>query len=325
MAWTDIRDQAVAVRMLQAHLAQGRLAPAYLFVGPEGVGKRLAAAELAKALNCEQHTDEPCDQCGSCARILRGVHPDLHLLTPQGPSHTIPIDGVRKVLERIALRPYMGRRCVVILDGADRLTEEAANSLLKALEEPPSHTTFVAITSHLSRCLPTIVSRCQIVRFQRLSTEAVEALLPQAASCDPQLARSVSRLAQGSLTNAVKLATDWKAHQTMWTQLGQSDAAGWLAWNMPTDRDTLAQWLRGSIEWLRDVVVASVAEPALVRHQEALPIIHRQAREVDRDRCLESALHCVQLWTSLTEQYVNPRLGATLLREQWCSLLERGT
>ena len=167
----------MVLRLLQRHLAQGRVPSAFLFTGPEGVGKRLTAFEVAKALNCERLAEEACDQCEQCRRIDRRVHPDVHELTPQGALEAIRIDEIRQVMSRIALRPFMARVQVVILDGADRLTEEAANSLLKLLEEPPGHARLFLLASQPTRCLPTIVSRCEMVRFWRLPSALVEAVL----------------------------------------------------------------------------------------------------------------------------------------------------
>ncbi|MBI3088071.1 MAG: DNA polymerase III subunit delta' [Candidatus Omnitrophica bacterium] len=318
------------MRILRTHLSKERVAPAYLFAGPEGVGKRLAAFELAKALNCEQSDGlpaeasaqaGPCDRCASCSRILRRMHPDVHLVSPQGAIETIRIDEIRHILGRIALRPFMARAQVVILDGADRLTEEAANSLLKSLEEPPASARFILLTSQPSDCLPTIVSRCQTIRFQRLSTEMIQRLLVSQQLCAAEAAPSISRLAQGSLSRARRLAEEWPAYQQMTAHLGAEQAARWLEWAIPNDRQEQAQWLAGSIAWLRDVAVASASDDTLLAHADASSSIRRQAGELGRDRCVDAALQLIEVWGSL-EQLVSPRLVGSLLREQWLELTQ---
>jgi len=309
--------------MLKTHLAQGRLAPAYLLIGPEGVGKRMTAVEMAKALNCEQKDGASCDQCGSCTRMQRRVHPDLYELMVQGASHTIGIDAVRQVLGRTALRPYMGRFQVVIVDGADRFTEEAANSLLKALEEPPPHTRFFLVTAQPSHCLPTIRSRCSVIRFQRLSDALIKELLEQVNLGDPQMTEAVSRLAQGSLSKALELVDQWDTYRTFMAQCSSDQPIQWLEWTIPNDRDILARWLMGSIIWLRDVAVASVDGNAPLRHVKAAAPIHRHAQRMDRQQCLEAAIQMMELWQSLEHQ-VSPRLIGTLMREQWLQLLGQG-
>jgi DNA polymerase III delta' subunit len=172
MAWSDILGQDTPIRLLQAHLASGTVANAYLLAGPEGAGKRRIALEMAKALNCTAEGAHPCDQCSTCTRIDRATHPDVHLLSPSGASEQIKIDDVRALLGRLSLRPYSAAFQVAVIDGADRLTEEAANSLLKGLEEPSDRARFLLTTSRLSFCLPTIVSRCQIVRCPVMARDA---------------------------------------------------------------------------------------------------------------------------------------------------------
>ncbi|MBI4354614.1 MAG: hypothetical protein HY595_05190 [Candidatus Omnitrophica bacterium] len=287
MAWNAILGQPTAVRLLQSDLIRNRLASAYLLVGPEGVGKRMSAVEFVKAVQCDELLEGPCDQCPNCRRVIRGVHPDVHVLIPQGTSATISIDDVRWILQRVALRPFSGPRSMVIVDGAHRLTEEAANSLLKVLEEPPGQATFLLITSQPAHCLPTILSRCRIVRFQPLSREVLKA---------EQVDRPI------------------------YAYLASGEANSWMTWSVPKERETLSRWLDASIEWLRDVAVASVAQPSLVRHLEERPAIGRQAQTLSRERCIETAFRLMELKRSFEEQMVSPRLIGTLLRESWLSL-----
>ena len=208
MSWHDIEGQAFAKQIWQAHLAAGTVANAYLVVGPAGVGKRLLAQELAKALQCVSPEPPPCDRCAPCGQVGRRTHPDVHWLQAEGSSGFIRLEAVREVLGRIALRPFSGRYQAVIVDGAHRLTDEAANSLLKSLEEPPAHARFVLLTEALARCLPTIVSRCQLIRAHPLAPEALERIL-RAHHVDAEAAAAVTHLAGGSAARALELAEDW--------------------------------------------------------------------------------------------------------------------
>lgn len=307
--------------MLRAHLSRGQVAGAYLFAGPEGVGKRLAAIELAKALNCQRAQAEACDACDSCGKIARGAHPDVHHLAPEGRAATLRIDEVRRLLARLALQPFMGRTQVAILDGADRLTDEAANSVLKQLEEPSPRARFVLLTDQPEDVLPTIRSRCQRIRFQRLPQGMITEWLIRHHRCAPEPAAVIGRLAQGSFASARRLAETWERYGAKLDQCASTDAIAWATWSVPTDREELAQWLTASVWWLRDIAAASSASPQLV-HAHAADRLRRQADRVDQERCVESAWHVIELWDSL-DQLVSTRLIGTLLREEWLSFLER--
>ncbi|MBI3323958.1 MAG: DNA polymerase III subunit delta' [Candidatus Omnitrophica bacterium] len=329
MSWDRIQGQEVSIRILREHLARRRVASAYLFVGPEGVGKRLTAWELATALNCEAggatSADAPgeasgksgqaCGGCPSCRRIARQVHPDVHEVSTRGAAELIRIEDVRQVLGRVALRPYMGRRQIVIIDGADRLTDEAANSLLKALEEPSPETVFVLLSSQPARCLPTVLSRCQLIRFRALTSSVIEAILVGAKACDAQAARTVAGLAQGSMAQAIALAGDWASYDTIRERLRTGTTTEWAAWTVPNDRDEVARWLSVSIVWLRDALLASSGAGRPAGEADA-DVTARLAPEP----CAEAALALVELYHSL-DRMANPRLIGALLRERWLNLL----
>jgi DNA polymerase-3 subunit delta' len=164
-----------ARQVLLRAVKEQRLPPAYLFVGPAGVGKRTTAFALAKGLNCVAQNGDACEHCTICQRIDRYLHPDIHLVEPQG--QVIKIDQVRQLREALTLQAYEGRKKVAILDDAGKLTTEAANALLKILEEPPLETLFVLICQHLGSLPATVISRAQVLRFGLLAHEQVMTLL----------------------------------------------------------------------------------------------------------------------------------------------------
>jgi DNA polymerase-3 subunit delta' len=179
-----------------------RLPPAYLFVGPAGVGKRTTAFALAKALNCARQDGDACDQCATCQRIDRHLHPDIHMVEPQG--QVIKIDQIRELREVLTLRAYEGRVKVVILDDAGKFTVEAGNALLKILEEPPMQTLFVLVCQHLGSLPATVISRAQVLRFGLLAHDQVMALLRQHGH-DPGEAERASCLSGGRPGTALAL------------------------------------------------------------------------------------------------------------------------
>ncbi len=179
MGFSDIKGHDRPVRVLRRALASGRIPHAYLFWGPEGVGKERTALEVARALLCTDPSAlgraEGCGRCSACVRVEAGTHPDLHVLAPEGAR--IAVDQVRSLQEALSFRAFEGGRKVVIIRDGFRLTREAANALLKTLEEPPASTHIFLLALHRDQILPTLVSRCQVVRFDPLPREAVEELL----------------------------------------------------------------------------------------------------------------------------------------------------
>jgi DNA polymerase-3 subunit delta' len=175
MAIANLAISEPVRRVLLRAVQASALPPAYLFVGPSGVGKRATALALAQSLNCLTPGEDACDHCAACQRIEKLVHPDIHLLEPQG--QVIKIDQIRHLQESLSLQAYDARVKVAILDDATKLTVEAANSLLKMLEEPPDHTLFVLVCQNVGGLPATVLSRTQIVRFGLLPHDQIVALL----------------------------------------------------------------------------------------------------------------------------------------------------
>jgi DNA polymerase-3 subunit delta' len=322
MAWADILGQDQAVALLRSHLERGQIANAYLLAGPDGVGKRRIALEAAKALNCAADRERPCDACSSCQRMGRGAHPDLHVLLPGGASDQIKIEDVRQLLGRVALRPFSAAVQAAVIVGAERLTEEAANSLLKVLEEPPAHSRFFLTTARLSDCLPTIISRCQLIRFRPLPEAVIARLLAGTQACPPAAVSAIARRSGGSAAAALKLSERWEAHARTLARLADARASAWLEPPVPESRQEVAELLEDMMAWLRDVAVAAASgDTRAVAHAAQEPAVRAQAVRVDLDRCVATALELVSLRESL-DQFVSPRLVGTLAREQWLSLIE---
>lgn len=200
-----IRGHRLQLDLLRRLIAAGRHGHAYLFEGPEGIGKLTVARAFVGRLACwgaAASDTDPCGHCRSCAALERDQHPDLTVLLRDGVS--IKIDQVREALQRLRYEPVVGRIKAVIIDGADTLREEAANALLKTLEEPPPATVFVLVTSKPQVLLDTIRSRCQVLRFTDLPEADIAALLV-AGGADEAMALTAAALAQGSLTQAQQL------------------------------------------------------------------------------------------------------------------------
>ena len=198
------------VQSLRKGLEQGRLPHAFLFVGPEGIGKKTFALRFAQALLCERVPEaklDPCGHCPSCRQVMAGTNPDLLQVGKPEDKNELPIKVIRDLNADLGLKPSRGTRKVAIVDDADDLNDEAANAFLKTLEEPPPGSALILVGTSAEVQLDTLVSRCRVVRFDPLpEAELVAVLLEQHVADDPEAALRLAQLGEGSVARARGLA-----------------------------------------------------------------------------------------------------------------------
>ena len=236
MIWEQVRGHADQVEMFRRAMRRNRWSQAYLFVGPDGIGKRLFARALAQCLFCQRVPVEDLDACGECAncrQMQAGSHPDyLTVGCPEG-KNVLPLKafigddenrGREGLCYEITLRPMAGDRRVAVIDDANAMNQEAGNALLKTLEEPPPFATIILIANNAASLLPTIRSRCQQVRFAPLAAEDVaDLLLSQGVVEDRLEAETIAGLSDGSLSTAAHLLDPAlrELRETLFTGLSQ--------------------------------------------------------------------------------------------------------
>jgi DNA polymerase-3 subunit delta' len=233
MPFKDIFDQAKALTIITGQLASGRVPHAYLFLGQDGVGRKKTALELAKTLNCGQSTGVPRDNCGhciSCQKIERGLHPDVQIIDfafqarlenkDLDKQRVIKIDTIRAVQRDISLKPTEGTWKIYCIDPAEKITLDAANCLLKTLEEPPAWTLIILLAKHKENLPATIVSRTQTVPFRPLAEKTIADYLIAQQAMDWTQALDIARLSEGSLGQALTLVTNRQSVQSsFWSRL----------------------------------------------------------------------------------------------------------
>jgi DNA polymerase-3 subunit delta' len=251
MPFRDITGHVRLVELLKRSIARGTLPPSLIFAGPAGSGKRATAIALAQALNCPQSAIrdpqsaiDSCGVCASCTRIARGVHPDVLIVEP-GDNGAIKVDQVRDIVDRAAYRPFEGKRRVVIVNDADVMVAHAQNGLLKTLEEPPSLSVFVLVTSRPDMLLATVRSRC--IRLTFAAAAHVELDHDACETAGRVLAQTASAsAAPGARLESAKL---------LLVNTGGGGAE---------DREALASQLHAMSSLLRDVeLLATNADAAL--------------------------------------------------------------
>jgi len=205
LVWEDMRGQEHVTSTLKNAIKNERLAHAYLFTGPRGVGKTTAARILAKSLNCDKGISTvPCNQCSSCKEISEGINTDVYEI--DGASNR-GINEIRSLREKIKYVPSSGRYKIYIIDEVHMLTKEAFNALLKTLEEPPEHVVFIFATTEPHKVPPTIISRCQRFDFRRISTQEINQSLrticqAEKINIDDEAIQLISMKADGSLRDS---------------------------------------------------------------------------------------------------------------------------
>jgi DNA polymerase-3 subunit delta' len=313
-AWAGIVGQPGAVALLRRAVARDRIAHAYAFIGPPGVGRRLTARAFAQALLCSA---QGCGQCRTCRRVAAGQHPDCQLIVPTPPrdnpkgTATIRIEQVRELAHGAALAPLEARRKVFVLDDAERMTLPTAQALLKTLEEPPPRTHLVLVIGNPRALPPTVLSRCQRVRFRPLAEAELASLLAR-HGVEAGARWLLARLSQGRPGAALggdvaalvaRREAALALAATPLARLGGALDGG------PVDRASVAACLEVYWLWYRDALCLAAGAPpeTLVnRDQEAALRALAARRPVP---ALVAALARIKVaWTAL-ETNVNPRLA----------------
>lgn len=207
----DVFGHDWAVEMLHGHVTQAALRHAYLITGPAGVGRRTLAIRLAQALSCPSPSAPgvPCRTCRACKQVEAGQNIDLMLVQAEHEGGTLKVEQVREVQKFLSLKPYQSAYKIVIFLRFQEANPNAANALLKTLEEAPSYGLLLLTADNAEQLLPTIVSRCEILRLRPVSVEAVESFLA-ARQIEPEKARLLAHLSDGRPGYALRLAGDEK-------------------------------------------------------------------------------------------------------------------
>lgn len=269
--FTQLFGQEKAKRLLSRSLTAGRVPHAYIFKGPEGVGKRLFARGVAAAVNCrDTQRLGACGVCSSCKKFRSMNHPDFLVVSPE--RGVIKIDQIRRLTRELSYPPYESVMRVVVLEDVHTMRREAANSLLKTLEEPPENNLLILTAEASQEILATLTSRCQVVPFSQLSVDDTVAILVQ-EGIDREAARLLARLSEGSPGKALLFQKTEMIG--LWRKLVSflSDPAVdpnrdvgvllHLAENMAALKEELPALLGLLKIWLRDLLLGDVQDSAV--------------------------------------------------------------
>ena len=294
MPLREVSGHRHLLELLARAVGRASLPQSLIFGGPEGAGKRATAIALAQAVNCERpvawpdaHSRDACGACNTCSRIARGVHADVLVIEPED-SGSIKIEQVRDAIDRASYRPFEGRRRIVVIDNAEAMMPQAQDALLKTLEEPPSATVFILVTSVPDILTPTIRSRCQRLRFGRVTR-------PEVAEEEAE-----ARDAAAELLTGVAGTADPRR---------RLERAKVFAATAP-DRSELGRRLLALLSLVRDLsVLGAQADDRALANADLKPQLLALSRTYDRDRAL-AAFDAVDRALSALGRNASPKIVA---------------
>jgi DNA polymerase-3 subunit delta' len=294
------------------------------------VGKMALAIKLSQAVNCLEGPGVPCGSCTQCTRIAQGRHADIRILAPgkgeevRSARTVIGINEIKEALRRVNLNPYEGSTSVVILDGAESMSDEAANALLKTLEEPPPQVMFLLLTANDSAVLPTVRSRCQTLSLLPLSKEQMVERLITAHQATPEQAEQLFRLSRGCLGWAISALNDAQVLEQRQADLEKlqetldagletrftyaNEVASLFGSDREAAKELLALWLR----WWRDLLLIKEGAEEFLHNMDHADYLRGQASGLSTPQIVQFINRLMQTLSSL-DSNVSPRLAMEVL------------
>ncbi len=316
--------QEVVVKQLQQAINSGRVAHAYLITGAPGSGKRTLALAFAQALFCQERQDSACGECRNCNRISAGNHPDVTIIEPE--TGRLRINQIRGLRDKFALQAYEGGWKIGMVIDAETMTEPAANSLLKLLEEPSGQAVIMLLSTSPSMLLPTIVSRCQIIPMRRLPRIRIASFLEDEYHVPPKTAMVVAGLADGRLGQAIEMASTekliWRDRvlAMVTCETGRGLEALRLAAMLDSEPDAIEFCLQVLIAWLRDLLlVASGCPEEMIVHQDRYDDLLAESMKYD-EPAIRKAVFQVEDARRALDANANRRLTLDTLLYQMADL-----
>ncbi|MEA3406965.1 MAG: DNA polymerase III subunit delta' [Chloroflexota bacterium] len=317
--WTTIGHEW-AVDYLRGAIKSQHISHAYLFTGPANIGKTHLAREMAAALNCLGDVP-PCGTCSACIKTERGTHPDVTIVEPEGGR--LKIDQVRELQHTLSLSPVEGRWRVCIITDFQKATTEAANALLKSLEEPPSRVVLLLTATDADLLLPTIVSRCQVLALRPVPLARLEKALRERLNGDEERARLIARLSAGQVGWALsaieegnRLEKRREHMETLLELLGQGRAARIQAAERLSKAGDLVEIIKLWQGWWRDLLLVSSNCEDLVVNIDFLDSLRQIAQQYAFVEA-EAAVRDLEATLEQLDRNVNARLALEVLLLGW--------
>ena len=266
MDFKDIVGQEVLIQSLQNAIKEDMVANAYIFNGPIGSGRKTVAEVFARAINCRDIEKKPCNHCSSCKKTIARTNPDIIYIKPSGNS--IKIEQIRNIIANTSVRPYESSFRIIIIENGDKLTPESQDAFLKTLEEPEGNNIFILLTENYNTLLPTIISRCQVLNFLRISNEKMRLFLSEQGLGTTDEIKFAIAKSDGIIGRAIEIlkSKDFRQHPKEYEELleivqeGNREEIFRLSESLIQNKEDGAKLLRFLLSFFRDILILKDVE-----------------------------------------------------------------
>lgn len=314
MNFNDIAGQRIIVESLRNAIKNDMITNGYIFSGPEGYGKKYIANIFTMALNCSgEASHRPCGSCSSCIRISSRNHPNLEIVKPTGQS--IKIKQIRQIISDTAKKPFESGYKMIIIENAEKMTNDAQDAFLKTLEEPPANTIFLLLAENHNLLLPTIVSRCQVYQFKPVDRSEMKDFIEVRYDYVPKDVEAAVRQSNGSIGKALELLKDKEGLRVSSkyidilekTLMGNGSEALLLASEIVVNKEEAEEFLEFSLAWFRDVMICREGQSAyghLIINIDSLEILSKH-----NSILTEAKLNSIMDIIKKTARYIKHNVG----------------
>jgi DNA polymerase-3 subunit delta' len=283
----------------------GNISHGYIFEGPRGIGKLQIAEIFAQTIMCKNSNQEPCEICSSCIKANSGNHPDIHILSFE--DNSIKRQDIDDIQEIIYMKPYESDKKIIIINDAQKMTLQAANTFLKTLEEPPKDTIIILLTINSNLLIPTMVSRCQSIKANKESLKNIEEILIKKYGIEAERSRLLSGYSKGILHRAVSINNNELKTLSLREEIieivdkllskGKSIVFEFEKY-FEQNKDDIDEILEIIMIWFRDVLFVKVDGHNQVINNDKIEVLEKHSFKVD-------SIKCAELYNKLQEAYEN--------------------
>lgn len=284
MDFNQIIGHEKQIESLKNAIDKGSISHSYLFEGEEGLGKKKVALAFSKTLLCKEGSNHPCNICSSCIKFNTGNHPDFKIIEPE--KGLINLKKVEELIKSVSTAPFESKRKIFLIDESHTMNLEGKNKLLKTLEEPPEFMNIILVTSRSNNLLPTIVSRCQSVKFYPIDSSRISNLLVKEYSIDSDKAKFISEFTKGSVGKSIELCSSIDFFQKrdeiikIIDSILKGDTTKALSSTdlFNSNKENINELLDIMLYWFRDVLVyKELGESALILNKDKFEILSNQS------------------------------------------------